>query len=218
MDAALDLFTENMQRARTLSGLADALPRIGMAGIDTSDLHRAAIVLGVSALDFFVHDVVREGMIKIYKGEIPPTDASNSFRVPLSSVSLCVGDPADVGWLDSSVRSAHSFLTFQHPDKIADAVRLISPIKLWESVGVELGEDTKAVKIHLTSIVDRRNKIAHEADMDSSSIGERWPIDAALVTDALDYVEKVVRAIAKVADASKPSAAPPPPAGSLPNP
>ena len=33
-------------------------------------------------------------------------------------------------------------------------------------IGKDLGTDTKALKARLTAIVDRRNKIAHEADMD----------------------------------------------------
>lgn len=202
MDAALIQFVENISRARTISGLAEALTRLGVV-FDVTDLHRAAIVLAVSALDHFVHDVVRIGVVKSYSNVIPATDATLAFRVPISSVLECVATPGDSTWLDSAVRNSHSFQTFQHPDKIADAIRLISPVKLWEEVGKELGMDAKAVKTHLTAIVDRRNKIAHEADMDHLGTGTRWPIDEQLVTEALDFVEKVVRAISAVADEEK---------------
>jgi hypothetical protein len=47
--------------------------------------------------------------------------------------------------------------------------------------------------------VDRRNKIAHEADSDPTNIGQRWPIDHALVEEALEYIETLVQAISEVA-------------------
>ena len=66
-------------------------------------------------------------------------------------------------------------------------------------MGTELESTPKAVKAQLIAIVDRRNKIAHEADMDPTNPGERWPISNVLVHDAFDYIESVVRAIDKVA-------------------
>ncbi|MGC9944707.1 MAG: hypothetical protein ABSE48_23030, partial [Verrucomicrobiota bacterium] len=74
-----------------------------------------------------------------------------------------------------------------------------SAIKLWESVGAELGLQSKDVKIRLKLIVDRRNQIAHEADLDPSSPGFRWPIDAKRVNDTVDFVEQVGDAVFKVA-------------------
>lgn len=55
---------------------------------------------------------------------------------------------------------------FQDPAKVADAIRLVSRKKLWEEVGTLLGKNDADVKSRLKLIVDRRNKIAHEADMD----------------------------------------------------
>ena len=43
----------------------------------------------------------------------------------------------------------------------------------------------------LALIVDRRNKIAHEADMDPTSPGSRWPIDELLVQDVIDGLEQI---------------------------
>ena len=48
------------------------------------------------------------------------------------------------------------------------------------------------VRRQLNLIVDRRNKIAHEADSDPTFPGSRWPIDEALVDEAVDFIEQVV--------------------------
>jgi hypothetical protein len=78
-------------------------------------------------------------------------------------------------------------------------VRLFANVKLWEEVGKELDMDAKMVKASLVVIIDRRNKIAHEADIDPSYPGQRWPIDAAMVERTFDMLEVIARAVFKVA-------------------
>jgi RiboL-PSP-HEPN len=195
MKAALDQFRANLDRARSLSGLADSLGVLTTPAVDFSDIYRAALVLGVSALDHFVHEFVRLGMLEVYRGTRPDTEANLSFKVPILAMKIGLADPAQDGWLDAAIRETHSWQSFQHPDKIADAIRLISPVKLWMEVAKEFGSDVTAVKASLTTIVDRRNKIAHEADMDPTNPGYRWPINSKLVTDALEFIERIVHSI-----------------------
>jgi len=198
MRAALDQFRENLARARTLAGLALSLSNLTTEAIDLSDILRASLVLAVSALDHFAHEFVRLGMLEVHQGNRPTTDAYLSFRVPMSAAREAIVDIGRHDWLDQAIRETHSWQSFQHPDKIADAVRLMSDVKLWEQVASELGMTGKAVKTQLSAIVDRRNKVAHEADMDPTNPGHRWPINAVLVRDALDFIEKVAQAIFKV--------------------
>jgi hypothetical protein len=53
------------------------------------------------------------------------------------------------------------------------------------------------VKTRLKLIVDRRNKIAHEADIDPGhpGTGTRWPITRADVDSSLDFIEELCEAI-----------------------
>lgn len=199
MNPALDQFSENLSRARALSGLAKSLEALTTTAVDLTDIYRASLVLGVSAVDQFVHEFVRVGMIEVHRGERPATDANLSFRIPLAAARVGIADPTQSDWLDATIREAHSWQSFQHPDKIADAIRLVSGVKLWEAVAKSIGSDAKAVKVRLTAIVNRRNQIAHEADMDPTDPGSRWPIDSVLVEDALDYIESLVHAICKSA-------------------
>jgi hypothetical protein len=137
-------------------------------------------------------------MIEISKGTRPKTDAFRRFPLPLDAVERGIAGQAHELWLGEAVRDKHSWLSFQHPDKIADAIRLMSPIRLWEDAGHELGMPAEDVKIRVTLIVDRRNKIAHEADMDPANPGFRWPINGVMATDSLDFITRVAEAIFKV--------------------
>ena len=55
------------------------------------------------------------------------------------------------------------------------------------------------IKQQLTEIVNRRNKIAHEADIDPTlNIGNRWYIDESMVGDTVDFIEQVVESIHQI--------------------
>lgn len=192
-------FRENLKRVRELGGLAVAVQSLTTSAIDVSDLWRSQIVLVVSALDYFIHELARLGMIECAKGTRAKTDAYLRFAMPLSAAESAIAGSAHEVWVGETVRERHSWQSFQDPDKLADAVRLMSPVKLWEAVGNELGVPPKDVKTRLKLIVDRRNQIAHEADLDPTSPGARWPINAPLVSDTVDFIETVGDAIYTVA-------------------
>lgn len=199
MQAAFDQFCDNLARARSLAGLAQSLSSLITPVIDLSDILRVSLVLAVSALDHFVHEFVRLGMLEVHRGNRLTTDAYLSFRVPMSATREAITDTGRDEWLDQAIREAHSWLSFQHPDKIADAIRLMSNVRLWEQVASELGMTSRTVRTQLGAIIDRRNKIAHEADMDPTNPGYRWPINEVLMQDAIDSIDKVAQAIFKVA-------------------
>ena len=199
MQAAFDQFCENLARARSLVGLAQSLSSLTTPVIDLSDILRASLVLAVSALDHFVHEFVRLGMLEVHRGNRPTTEAYLSFRVPMSATREAITDTGRDEWLDQVIRETHSWLSFQHPDKIADAIRLMSNVRLWEQIASELGMTSRTVRTQLGAIIDRRNKIAHEADMDPTNPGYRWPINEVLIQDAIDFIDKVAQAIFQVA-------------------
>jgi hypothetical protein len=103
--------------------------------------------------------------------------------------------PCEISGLEAEIRDRHSFLTFQQPDKIADAIRLFTDVKLWQSVGTALGQDGSIIKSRLRLIVDRRNKIAHEADLDPSFPSTRWPISEADAAQSTQFIADMVGAI-----------------------
>ena len=119
--------------------------------------------------------------------------------MPFTGVESALNGVPHENWVGDTVRERHSWQSFQDPDKLADAIRLVSPVKLWEVVGITLAMPAADVKTRLQLIVDRRNKIAHEADLDPASPGFRWPINAGMAADTINFVEQVGEAIFKAA-------------------
>jgi hypothetical protein len=153
------------------------------------------VVLAVGALDHFVHEITRIGMLDVYAQVRPATEAFGRFSVSMDNVLLGISAPGTSQWFENEIRNRHGWLSFQQADKIADAARLVSQKRLWEEVGARLGVDARSAKNQVNLIVDRRNKIAHEADMDPSAPGARWPIDEALVDETLDRLKRIAQAI-----------------------
>lgn len=173
-------------------------------------MYRAGFVQGVSALDTYVHAEVRVRMLDAYATGAPTTAAFDKFKVPMAAVRTAVSSDSSLAtrlnWLDSELREQHSLLSFQHPDKIADAFRLVSSASLWVDVAADMGQGPVGgeqghivIKTRLRLIVERRNKIVHESDLDPTPPGTRlYPMSRRTADETIDFVEMVVHSIANV--------------------
>jgi hypothetical protein len=200
MQPAIDLFRISITRVRDLIAVHNSLKAQASSVLDLSDMLRAALVLAVSALDYYIHEVVRIGMLEIHRGQRLEPPAFSGFQISLGNARAGINAGQNIdSWLEDEIRQRHSYKSFQQPNAIADAVRLICDKKLWEEVSINMGSPAKDIKQQLSLIVDRRNKIAHEADIDPTlSLGNRWPIDELLVNEAVDFLEQVVESIHKI--------------------
>lgn len=199
MQSALRDFNTSMVRVRHLHALHSSFSRQLTSVIDLSDVLRAEVVLVVSALDYYIHQLARLGMLESWRGARPQTEAFKKFSLSTETTIKLLHDVSQTEAIfENEIRERHSFATFQQPDKIADAIRLFSDVKLWEAVALKLGIDSRTAKNALSIIVGRRNKIAHEADVDPSYSDQLWPIDARMVKDIIDQIEKSVQAIYEI--------------------
>ena len=202
MNRAIVQFESNLTSARQLGVIFQAFQDKVTEAISLDELLRAEIVLAVSALDCYVHDVVRIGMSKAFQLASGEPNAYLSFGVSLQFVKRLLRAPSPDemhNLLDQEVRRLHGYRTFQNADNISQALSLIGIAGIWEKIGVVLGMPTADVKTRLNVIVDRRNKIAHEADIDPSlGIASKYPIDFPNVRQAVTLLESLVRSMHKV--------------------
>jgi hypothetical protein len=197
MSLALSSYMENSRRVRLLIGFHDSCRKNLTAIIDISDILRAAHVMIVSALDSYVHDVVRTALMRIYDGRRPSVAGYQKFRISIASFQGHNEIATARDNVEAEIRSQHSYATFQHPDKIADAIRLVCDLKIWEEAAIGLGLSSKSIKERLSLIVDRRNKIAHEADIDPT-YGTLWPIYSQDVIGTVDFIDEIVTEIDRI--------------------
>ena len=180
MKKAIDNFAFGIDRASDIHALHGGLVSRVAPILRLDDLLRFELVQSVSALDAFVHELTLLGMLEIINGIRPSTPQFDKFPFSAKSV-LQFRNTGNVDLLANDIIVKHSYLSFQHPDKIAEAVRLFSTVELWNQVGAKLGREPKDLKRDVSLIVDRRNKLVHEADLDPTYPLQCWPI---LPTDA----------------------------------
>lgn len=173
--------------------------------LPASELLRAEWVARVSALDMYVHELIAQRMLLIFEGKLSPTIQYNSFALSLETMARIrsASSPSDASSaFDLDVRKRLSLNTYQDPEKIADGLRLCSTAELWNQVaqhqgasGLDINKKAKALKSQLRAIVDRRNKIAHEGDLQPAMPRDPWGISQADLAIVSAFVNSIVISI-----------------------
>ena len=201
MQTAIELFRGNITRSRNLAAIFRALTAQTTGAVDLSDVLRASLVMAVSTMDHLIHEIVRLGMLESYRGTRAKTPAFLNFQVSLESVMPLSSNFDPAAGLEIQIRQRHGHQSFQSSNSIADAIRLVSTVELWNEVSQSLGMDRQAMTDTITLITQRRNKIVHEADIMPDYAGQmyssdvRSPIDVDMVDDAISFVENISETI-----------------------
>ena len=113
MQVAIDQFRANIARVRNLRVVYNALNVQTTAVIDLSDILRSELVMAVSTLDLYIHEIVRLGMLEVYRGTRPETSAFLRFQISLEGVRQAISDATNDNWLDNEIRERHGWRSFQ---------------------------------------------------------------------------------------------------------
>ena len=164
---------------------------------DLTDLLRAEIVYSISAFDKLVHELVKIGMIETFNGSRTETVQYKTFKITIDTL-LKIQNPSGVPpeyWFKEEIERQHKQLSFQEPDKVNEALNLISakPYK-WQIIANQLGMMEKDAKMFLKNIVTRRNAIVHEAD-ENPQTNEKTSIVQSDVANDVTFIKNLGKAI-----------------------
>lgn len=198
----IDYFKDVWNRCDQLSALHNYLSNNSTSALPLDEMLRAEWVARVSALDLYVHELVVHKMMDIYAGTRVATPSYLQYKVTVETLSRIrhASTPNNASSaFELEIRSNLVRITYQDPETIADGIRLISGVELWNECAVIMKAATasnksilaKAIKKDLSLIVARRNKIAHEGDLEPSSPRVPWPINRS----DLDFVSRTIEAI-----------------------
>ena len=182
-------FFTNIQEVRKTHLISTSLNVSTSSIVDVSTILRSCIVLSVSSIDHLIHELTIIGMHEIYDGVRPITTKYNSYNISLGFMIAVRSNPS-LNLYESEIRRSLGWHTFQRPYKIKDAIALFNPIQLWQQIASEFGDTEINIKNQLNLIVDRRNMIAHEADIEPVFKTKR-PISNSDVIGAIDFIEKL---------------------------
>jgi hypothetical protein len=201
-------FIEIWQRCAEIETLHTYLAGKLTPALSPDELLRAEWVARVSALDLYVHELVAQNMMKIFEGTRNGCPGFSKFQCSSDTLLRIkqAATPADASAaFDLEVRSKLSRVTYQFPEDIADGIRLVSGIELWNEIALAKGATAankaavaKSLKKDLSLIVERRNKIAHEGDLQRSIPRTPWPISRVDVSYVSAFIEDLVQTIDKI--------------------
>ena len=190
----------NLQNVKKMHWLHEQLSKV-VPAMDLSDILRAEYVLIVSAFDCYVHDVVLQGMANMFSGSKPDSRAYNELCLPMSAVKqLLVSTDSAIreSIFNVSVKKLLAKDSYQSPKSVEYAMNLINLKNVWHKVGLKLSMPSKDVVLKLGLIIQRRNKIAHEADIHDLVSMDKTPIDRSDVDDTFAFLDQIVAAIEEI--------------------
>lgn len=214
MNNYLTLFDNNVTRARSLSTIYINLrDNVGIEDIYNNNLLKAQLVNVVSAFDMFIHGIVKKGVIEIFNKTRRETPKFQSFAFQAKTILRLI-EVMSPGFMPSSsdeipdvilekeLSDKLSFMSFQSPDKVTDALSLIwsEPHKM-QVLATEIGingsninDKANNLKQELTTIIQRRNQIAHEGDINPATQLPR-SIELSDVEKATDFITSLGHAV-----------------------
>lgn len=198
MSKSLQGFHKNIESINIIDGIYGYFEK-QVPAIDLSEILRAEYVLLVSAFDYYIHDVVREGMLKIFEGTRSGNECYDKFSITLKALNLIISTNDQnirKQLLDNEIRKINSKHSYQAPTNVERALALIEVKSIWRSVSLILRMPKDDIVKELGLIVNRRNKIAHEADIDPIT-NDKTQIDRNTVDDVKLFIVKLVNAIDK---------------------
>jgi len=195
-------FEANLDYINNLNAIFKYLTNNKANALDVSDILRAELTMTESALDLYIHEIVKTRIIEMYVG-------SRKKSKGYSKIKICLESPLNndkekieqkLIWLDSEIAKQQSRKSFIRSDTIPQALSQVCDIDIWAEVAKEIKDDQKEMKRKINLIADRRNKIVHEADAKLPFKDERWDIDENEVNEAIDFIKKIVGALDTILD------------------
>lgn len=201
-------FLTNIEYARKMILAGQALAAFQSPVIDIGDFYRAAWVQAVSAIDHWFHEELYRRVAELAAQDSPGMPYQlTRFELPLAKVEeVRRGTTTLAEAVSGHVKAKWAHAALQNPRRISEAMKLVTEDDLWAKAAVQLNEwnhgrtsmSAQTLKQKFQSITERRNRIAHDADLLDGDLKRRRAISGAEVTDAVDWIERIALAIATV--------------------
>jgi hypothetical protein len=198
MNRAFIQYQDNSKSIKELGLLYDLiLTNFPLLNTQAEEILRAQFVLIVSALDTYIHDVVRVGMLKIYQDSRNSCSKTDDFPIEFSilrQIEQTMDKEDKLALLEKSIQNKNSKESYQSPKSIEYALGLVNIDKVWTRISTTINRPAEDIRNQLALIINRRNKIAHESDREFTT-GEKCSIDKSLVDNTINFIDSLCSSI-----------------------
>lgn len=173
-------FDENIEDVKAKFSIADSIELENQK----KEIWRSQIVFLESSLDFYLHEVIKFGFIKMFNKEWDETEKFKDFSVSLGFAIELAKHPENAETLLDEIDKENHKLCFMHFDNITRNLKLI---------GIKISFPDKDI---INEIYKRRNQIAHQTDRNPPET-EKQDITKELVEKYINKIEELVEIIDK---------------------
>ncbi len=166
MTSAYTKFETNIASASILERIFEYLSEKTLP-FEPDELLRAEYVMLVGAFDCYIHDFVRERMVKAFSNPSTMTDKARDYRISLGVMLDIINETNPISQmqlLEREIKKTESAFSYQSSTSVENVLGMIGFKKIWRTLWGNTDAATKRSQLDL--IVRRRNQIAHEADID----------------------------------------------------
>ena len=187
-------FNENIDAVREQFATAEGLVANGEVE-KAKYIWRSQIVFCVSALDFYMHEIVKYGLSQTFNGTWKKTSEYRKLPVRLEYVERALKAP-ESQWFNEFVIELNAIKAFGSYRNICDQLKLIGlDMKEIEEHAFSEEEDpSRFFEETITTIWKRRNQIAHQADRKNEN-AQIQDIGCAHVETCIRNIGKFVQSV-----------------------
>ena len=207
-NAAYATFAVNLAGARNVVAAGRNLEGLGVTRVDIGDLYRGAWLQAVSALDTFMRaEILRrvEAIAQSVSG-VRPQELDRLKITVKEAEEIRLGTLTAAEVVVAAVAAEIERATIQRPAAISKYLRYVTGDDVWEPVAAVMRAADSAwrslgageLRRRLDDVIERRNQIAHGADLLADGSGGKRPIDASSIEAAIALIAQFVLALDEV--------------------
>ena len=179
--------------------LADNLFASGL-NEEAKDVLRSQIVFIDSAFDFYLHEILKLGIINMFHGDwTPKTEKYNNLIFNMKTLEAAIRDDESDEWLKNWINNKYAGKPLMSYEDFVEVCNLLAldvkdiADKLFYDKNSRTPTRDK-LKYILNGLFARRNQIAHQSDRKREN-AEREDITEEYVNETLDNIKNVIEAV-----------------------
>ena len=140
-------------------------------GQSTLEIRQSQIILLMSALDLYIHDIVKYCIIQKFNGNQTKTKQYKELLIPMQSVELAIQNPESSDWLDEVITSINQYKSFTSYGKIKNQLEAVGLKSKKFNELVLKTESDFGVSDLIEKLRSLRNRLADQDQESINSLG-----------------------------------------------
>ena len=193
-------FEESLNEVKAQYPVADLLNKNGNEN-DGKTIWRSQVVLAEGLLDFFIHEMSKFCLFKMFTGQWSKSEKYYRFMVPMSKVEDAINTVNSKDWFFDYLNDRFSRDVFLSHESMKDQLNLIGidfSKTMERAFSKESKDPLKYGKQVVIDLFQRRNDIAHQNDRSHAS-AKKQDITKEFVEKYITNIELIVNAIYDIA-------------------